>query len=322
MEDAAASSPSTPARPAGVTVVCGLVLAWSSFVAILSLLSLSRGSALDASWGLLEAVAKIALAAAMLKRNDAARRVFITFWFVAALVIDPIVFRRELADAGFLVRTVFVVLFGIVYAVILSERSARLWFGASESELIAKLREKWAARMRESPPIARLGKVLVVVSSCLLLFFAWHVWLDLTTLTWKKGEAVIVEAEVKGNVVRKVSSSNSEMNSSGTRATTTEIVSYDPEITYRYWVEGTEYTSSQFATFRSTLSAIFKPDAVRERYVPESRQEIWYDPKHPEKAVLQRGISPYYVFAFFVLIMFGIGRSMGREGGRKLKIEN
>jgi hypothetical protein len=52
---------------------------------------------------------------------------------------------------------------------------------------------------------------------------------------------------------------------------------------------------------------------VRETFTPGSIHRCWYDPSHPERAVLQRGISPYYGFAFFNLILFTIGRVMRRS---------
>ena len=153
---------------------------------------------------------------------------------------------------------------------------------------------------------------MVIVSTVIFLFFGWHAWKDVLTLFhYKQTTAQIVSADVREADVRNV-----DARSRGGSRNTTQIVTYDPSITYHYRIDGKLFTASTFSTFGTTVSAMFHTDQIRDRYTPGSEHPVWYDPSHPEEAVLERGISPYYLFAFFNLILFGMGRVIRKSGAR------
>lgn len=298
-------------RPRGVTIVAYFVIVVSSLMGVAYLTALPRP---EAVWGIIESATKIALAIGMLKRVPWAPIAFLACWFLAALGVDLVVYRSQLHDPAFLAPRAIIVLAGVVYAVVLTRPNVRQWFGEDVPEISAEQR-----RRRIGVVGATAGALLVGASSALLLFFAWHLYLDALTLTWKKAPATIVASDIRGNVVRQVPRSGRPEDSSAdergaTQATTTEITTHDPVITYRYVVDGTTYASSKFSTMKSTLSAVAAPERLRARYAPGSVQECWYDPNEPSNAVLQRGISPYYVFAPFLLIVLAVGRMLFRQG--------
>jgi hypothetical protein len=76
--------------------------------------------------------------------------------------------------------------------------------------------------------------------------------------------------------------------------------SYQPSVTYRYSVNGTQYTSGRVGPLTESASRSWAQSVI-DRYPQGASVTAWYDPKHPANAIID------HHFARIPLIMMGIG---------------
>jgi len=86
-----------------------------------------------------------------------------------------------------------------------------------------------------------------------------------------------------------------------------EATLYEPDIIYDYTVDGKPYSSNEIALDFRSRSYKKSSDAqmIVERYSPGSQIDVYYDPQHPIKAVLEPGvgIGNYIVIGSGLLFM-------------------
>jgi len=288
-------------RPRGLTITCWVVIVWSALGGTLAVLRLARVMNAASIYHLVLSVAKIACAIAMLRGVSESRRIFLLLYLGAALILGPAFYWSEL---GSLMPT-FVIgfLLFFAYLAILTRPEVLRYFGEEEGPRISFERFR--------VPLIRLGaRAFVAIAMLLVAGFIARAVLDVYALvTYKRADAVIVDANVRDADVTTRMQRDPTQSTSDARSTTT-IVTYDPKITFRYVVDGRTYERTGFTTFGSTLSATFSPASIREKYAVGTQTTCWYDPHDPSRAVLEFGVSPYYAFAFFALIMLTIARTV------------
>ena len=63
---------------------------------------------------------------------------------------------------------------------------------------------------------------------------------------------------------------------------------YVPAVRYRYEVEGRTYESTEYSPTMKDTDDLAVASSIVARYQPGRPCECWYDPEHPEDAVLER----------------------------------
>lgn len=133
-----------------------------------------------------------------------------------------------------------------------------------------------------------------------------------STRTWTSTTGKVVRSRVKTD-------RDPSMNS--------EETMYVPEIRYKYMVDGKEYTGKRigYRAYSSTDSKEVKQ--ALDEYAKKDKIEVYYNPAHPEKAVLERGGEDFHVanlvmsgiFAFvsLALIVYGLTIRAKRKSKEK-----
>jgi Protein of unknown function (DUF3592) len=279
-------------RPLPVTVAAWIILLWSGLAGTVSALRLARVVDLPTVYMVVLSLAKIVCAIAILRGVRGARVAFLVLYFVAVTIAGPYVHWREIVNDRLLGTYVIAFVLFFVY-----------WIALAPPNL------GWLVRNRAV--FARFGaRAFVTVSALLVAFFVVRAALDLyAAMFYRRAEAEIVAADVRDADVSTSMQRDPTSSSNRARSTTT-IVTHDPKITFRYTVDGQTYERTGFTTFGSTLTATFSPAKVRDKYEVGTKQICFYDPFNPSRAVLEFGVSPYYAFAFFALILLTIARTI------------
>jgi len=92
---------------------------------------------------------------------------------------------------------------------------------------------------------------------------------------WPHVEGKVIESTVVDNF------ENSE----------SEKAEFRPQVKYQYRVDGTDYTAEQFSYNRVVITRNEATSLVEQRYQPGHKVTVFYNPKHPEQAVLQPGLE-------------------------------
>lgn len=279
-------------RSLPVTITCWIVILWSALGGTVSALRLTRVVDTATIYLVVLSIAKIACAIAILRGVRGSRVAFLVLYFVGATLLGPYFQWREIQEERLLGTYVIGFVLFFVYWLVLAPPD----FG-------------WFVRHRAF--FARFfARAFVVVSALLVGAFVVRAALDLwAAATYRPVEAEILATDVRDASVSTTRQRDPMSGSSQSRSTTT-VVTYDPKITFRYTVDGRTYERTGFTTWGSTLSSTFSPETIRDKYEAGTKQTCFYDPINPSRAVLEFGVSPYYAFAFFALIMLTIARSI------------
>lgn len=82
---------------------------------------------------------------------------------------------------------------------------------------------------------------------------------------------------------------------------------YSVEVTYRYAVDGVEYTASRYRFLGGSSSGRKGKQRVVDALQPGTVTTCWVDPEDPTQAVLDRNPSWHYAFALFPLVFVVLG---------------
>ncbi|NCQ29943.1 MAG: hypothetical protein COZ06_21010 [Armatimonadetes bacterium CG_4_10_14_3_um_filter_66_18] len=138
---------------------------------------------------------------------------------------------------------------------------------------------------------------------CMTLFFGVFLLFGLGFLgffgyqAWKEVRVRTVYRETTCVILNKRLKENSD--SDGT--------TYAPEFTFRYTVDGRDYTCTGYDSFGATSSGRQGKLRVLAEYEIGGAYPCWYDPDDPERAVLVRKVSWMYAFGLIPLVFVGIG---------------
>jgi hypothetical protein len=174
------------------------------------------------------------------------------------------------------------------------------WTPMSTSDRVSQARAVAAARaiggwsalpVESSPALASTGTVIKNLG-CLYVFCAVFFGILILMMgvqvaplaTWVPTPATVVSTGIIA-----VSSHN------GT--------SYQPSVTYRYSVNGTQYTSGRVGPITESASRRWAQSVI-DRYPQGASVTAWYDPKHPLNAIVD------HHFSKIPLVMMGIGLAM------------
>jgi Protein of unknown function (DUF3592) len=134
------------------------------------------------------------------------------------------------------------------------------------------------------------GAGVIVIGIVLLALLFTGVWQGRVSLKWPTVEGEIVESYVWE-----------------------DDEASRPRVRYRYQVDDQEYTSD-FITFKAYWLVRKTAETMVDRYPVGSRVQVHYNPRRPNRAVLEPGASlPPAVALIFVLawLAFGIYVSLG-----------
>lgn len=299
-------------RPIPVSVLAWLFLAWSLLGGTVTALRIARtGGDFIAFYDVTVYWSWVVCTIGMLRRSNLARVAFLWIYAVTALALDFTIRWEEALIPNYVLNGVmFVVVF-----IFLTLDGVLRWFDAEPwpwaPERLTQAVERAFMASRHS--IARAAATAAVGVAWLLVgFFVVRALLDVyAAIVYQPAPAHIVAADVRDADVSTVTLRPGEGGNTGrTNQRSTRIVTYDPKITFRYAVKGKTYERTGFTTFGTTLGAITSPASVRDKYVVGSMQTCWYNPANPSQAVLAFGISPYYAFLPFVLILLVITRTI------------
>ncbi len=82
---------------------------------------------------------------------------------------------------------------------------------------------------------------------------------------------------------------------------------YSVEVTYRYEVDGVEYTSDRYRFMGGSSSGYKGKRKVVDRLAPGTTTTCWVNPKDPGDAVIKRGLSWEFAFVILPLVFIVIG---------------
>jgi hypothetical protein len=68
-------------------------------------------------------------------------------------------------------------------------------------------------------------------------------------------------------------------------------LNYYAHVRYRYEVDGVEHVADRYRRLDWSSSSTGGPQSIVDRHPPGSRQTAWYDPAHPDQAVLSRELN-------------------------------
>ena len=107
------------------------------------------------------------------------------------------------------------------------------------------------------------------------------------------GSAAVTWAEAEGRVVSTLIRTDTSVTSDATQAQIEASRRYYPEITYRWSVNGESYSGSiyQLGTTSKKYKSRTDAQAAAAKYPDGSALAVYYDPKQPSQAVLNRAVS-------------------------------
>ncbi len=128
---------------------------------------------------------------------------------------------------------------------------------------------------------------------CALIVIAWQrKRKENITGSWVPTQGVILSSEVKEH--RAVNPGNSNQ------------TVFSPMVRYRYTCAGRSFSGFR-VTFNPVNYTREKAEQVANQYTPGSQISIYYDPLHPEEAVLERSIHNYNIILTTGLVLFALG---------------
>lgn len=98
---------------------------------------------------------------------------------------------------------------------------------------------------------------------------------------------------------------------------------YRVDIRYSYAVNGLPHEAKRYDFIAGSSSGKTGKQTIVDRYPPGALVPCWFDPAHPDEAVLSRGFSPSYLLGLFPLVFLAVGLGVlglairpGRWGNR------
>ena len=119
----------------------------------------------------------------------------------------------------------------------------------------------------------------------------------------KNAKASASWSSVQGEVTESRVVSDTKRKSDGRRETY-----YRANVIYRYEIETTEYTCNKVSFGEVSTDRTSLAHEVVKRYPTGKEVQVYYDPKNPEKAVLETGVNlGSYAYLGMGLICIGVG---------------
>jgi hypothetical protein len=105
---------------------------------------------------------------------------------------------------------------------------------------------------------------------------------------------VYVYRSVEGRVLA------SELATSQIQSAKLRPASYTPKVSYEYLVDGKRYEGNRIRLYMENSTSEKAMARMRDRYPPEARVKVYYDPRDPSIAVLEPGFTVLSFGLFFV----------------------
>lgn len=168
---------------------------------------------------------------------------------------------------------------------------AERWAGISPAPIRPSRRRRGAASW-----------ALLALLAAAVAFVAWRECEPL--LLFRATDGVVLSSETRVVRIRESAARH--------RTRTRYVVS----VTYEYTVNGERFVGSRYARTPMAGSSGTARRSAR-RFVPRTRVQVWYDPSHPEEAVLSRAPNPVMLatpaVVFLMAWLFSTSRAAGRR---------
>jgi hypothetical protein len=82
---------------------------------------------------------------------------------------------------------------------------------------------------------------------------------------------------------------------------------YSVDVVYTYMVDGRSFQSDRYGFLGGSSSGRTRKEEIVGRYPPGARVPCWFDPAHPEQAVLSREPSAEWLFGLIPLVFLLVG---------------
>jgi hypothetical protein len=138
-----------------------------------------------------------------------------------------------------------------------------------------------------------VAEIFFVLGVLLAAFFVWQLVKGVRARKWPTTEGRVLESQV----------TKETSYDDGSSSTT-----YGAEITYRYEVDGEEYSGKRrsFADYRSSNRR--RAVKIVARYAPGAVIMVYYRPDQPDESVLEPGMSAgFFLFLILPLTFMAIG---------------
>jgi hypothetical protein len=128
---------------------------------------------------------------------------------------------------------------------------------------------------------------------CVLIILSWQrKRKEIITGSWLPTQGVILSSEVKEHRAVKAANNDQTM--------------FTPMVHYQYTL-GSRTFSGLRITFNPVEYSRKKAEQVVNRYPPSTQVTIYYDPLHPEEAVLERHVNDYQTIFITGLVLSALG---------------
>jgi hypothetical protein len=128
---------------------------------------------------------------------------------------------------------------------------------------------------------------------CALIVISWQrKRSEPVTASWLPTQGIILSSEVKEHSAVNPGNSNQTF--------------FSPLVRYQYTCAGRSFSGFRI-TFNSVDFSQSRAEQIANRYAPGSQATIYYDPLHPEEAVLERSSTNYTVFLTSGLVLLALG---------------
>jgi hypothetical protein len=84
-----------------------------------------------------------------------------------------------------------------------------------------------------------------------------------------------------------------------------DVTTFDPYIVYEYQVHNKMYRAHRISIFKTSNSNSCEMQRVVDQYPKGLSVKCYYNPDHPERAVLDKSINPMGLFLHFTPFFFG-----------------
>jgi len=134
-------------------------------------------------------------------------------------------------------------------------------------------------------------------------------------VNWPATEAEVIAAEVKASV-----HTDRQYDKSGKKYKTRTNTTFSPEITYKFSIDGKEYTGRKFRTLGFSSNRENEIKELIARYPAGQRIRVYYNPGKNDEAVIEKAPAPSKMLLVFgggavllgLVIVFMLSRIAGR----------
>ena len=172
--------------------------------------------------------------------------------------------------------------------------------------------------------VKKVIKTLIMLSGLLVVIFGtipFFIYLNVSRVSggetsWLETEAEVVGTEIKTSVssvlvIPKHKSGRKTVKKYGSRSKnqtqTRDVTSYSPEITYKYTVDGKDYTGRKFRTLGYSSERKIEIEKLISKYPAGSKIKVFYNPSAPGEAAVEKAPAPSKVILIFGTIIICLG---------------